>query len=98
MHAATASRLSLPTEPRWCVYLPHTLSLSLKLSPFSHHHLNQTDECAPPHTRAEGTHSVCLRYTCQYANATSAERCINDNTVYTTYVSQSQKYGTIISQ
>ncbi len=45
-----------------------------------------------------GIESICLRYTCQYKNATEGMACINENIVYTTYQTALVTWGDIVSR
>ncbi|WVO14988.1 hypothetical protein L204_102631 [Cryptococcus depauperatus] len=65
---------------------------------------DRDDQCAPPPNRKEfagylninGT--VCLQYTCYYANLTVGQTCVNDNTAYTAYKGDGSAYAFIVSR
>ncbi|OWZ51965.1 hypothetical protein C356_02159 [Cryptococcus neoformans c45] len=65
---------------------------------------DRDNECQPPpnwkqlngYLNTNG--SVCLDFTCYYANVTVGQTCVNDNTVYTAYRDDGSAYAFIVSR
>ncbi|WVQ84452.1 hypothetical protein IAT38_006604 [Cryptococcus sp. DSM 104549] len=65
---------------------------------------DRDDECQPPSNWKElagylnTNGSVCLHYTCYWANVTVGQTCVNDNTAYTAYKDDGSAYAFIVSR
>jgi len=65
---------------------------------------DRDDECQPPPNSKElagylnVNGSVCLNFTCYYANVTAGQTCVNENTAYTAYTDSGSEYVYIVSR
>ncbi|ODO03578.1 hypothetical protein L198_02426 [Cryptococcus wingfieldii CBS 7118] len=65
---------------------------------------DRDDECAQPDNWNDlagdlnTNGSICLQYTCYYANMTVGQTCVNDNTAYTAYRDDGSAYAFIVSR